>query len=192
MATIILAATEIGGMGHDYFEKKTRHLLPLANKPLIQHLIETTDKCRQTGKKYIIIEERVEENERKKPSEEVYNLIFGERIGKDIELAGQAPFQVGTFEAVRGYIDKNKKFPLLVLYGDTLVKENFLDYLIKQYLDENEKSKIVWGLVTSKKKRGKFVITKQEFREKSNGFWKIEGSEIINIFEEPVIRTDEP
>ena len=41
MTAIILAATEMGGMGRDYFENKTRHLLPLANKPLIQHLIET-------------------------------------------------------------------------------------------------------------------------------------------------------
>ena len=72
ITVIILAATEMGGMGNDYFENKTRHLLPLANKPLIQHLIETVDKVEGVVKKYtIIIEEKVEENEKKKPCEDV-------------------------------------------------------------------------------------------------------------------------
>jgi CTP:molybdopterin cytidylyltransferase MocA len=66
ITAIILAATEMGGMGNDYFENKTRHLLPLADKPLIQHLIETVDKLEGVVKKYtIIIEEKVEENEKR-------------------------------------------------------------------------------------------------------------------------------
>ena len=68
MTTIILAAIELGGMGSDYFENKTRHLLPIANKPLIHHLIDAVDKTFDErdliGKKYIVIEEKVEENEK--------------------------------------------------------------------------------------------------------------------------------
>jgi hypothetical protein len=82
---IILAATEMGGMGDDYFERKTRHLLPIAEKPLlIQHLIETVDNCKQIGEKHIIIEEKVEENGRIKPCEEVYKSVFGDRVGPRI------------------------------------------------------------------------------------------------------------
>ena len=108
-------------MGDDYFENKTRHLLPLAGKPLIQHLIETVDKCEKIGKKRIIIEEKVEENEKKKPCEESYKAIFGKRIEDDIELIGEDPLtQAGTFEAVRRYIDKDNDTtedisPILVL-----------------------------------------------------------------------------
>ena len=118
-------------MGDDYFENKTRHLLPIADKPLIQHLIETVDEVEGVGKKYtIIIEEKVEENKKRKPCEEVYKWIFRDRIGKDIELVGQDPItQVGAFEVVRRYIEEDKKedlFPILVLYGDTLVGKKFL------------------------------------------------------------------
>ena len=186
-------------MGGDYFENKTRHLLPLADKPLIQHLIETADKCERIGKKRIIIEKKVEENEKRKPCEEVYNSIFGDRIGDDIKLVGEDPLtQVGTFEAVRNairrlekYIDREEGiFPILVLYGDTLVEEEFLKQIIdKYYEDEQEKSKIVWGLVEYKKVKGKFdVITRQGIKEKSNGFWKIDENDIINILEYPIFR----
>jgi len=195
ITAIILAATEMGGMGNDYFENKTRHLLPIADKPLIQHLIETVDKLEGVVKKYIIIvEEKVEENEKKKPCEEVYNSIFGDRIGKDIELLGQDPLtQVGTFEVVRRYVEEDKKgniFPILVLYGDTLVEEKFLEHIIEQYHNEQQNSKIVWGFVESKKKMDKFVITKQS-GDKNNDFWRITGNDIINIFEHPILRRDE-
>jgi len=194
LTAIILAATEMGGMGDDYFENKTRHLLPLADKPLIQHLIETLDKDKRIGKKYIKIEEKVEKNGRKKPCEEVYNLIFGDLIGDDIKLVGQDSLtQVGTFGAVKGFIDEDKKediFPILVLYGDTLVEEKFLEHIIDQYYNEQQDSKIVWGFVESKKKIDKFVITEQS-EDKNNDFWMIKGNDIINIFEHPILRRDE-
>ena len=194
ITAVILAATERGGMGSDYFENKTRHLLPLAGKPLIQHLIETADKCEGIGKKRIIIEETVEQNEKKKPCEEVYKSIFGDRIGKDIELVGQDSLtQVGTFGAVKRFIDEDKKediFPILVLYGDTLVEEKFLEHIIDQYYNEQQDSRIVWGFVESKKKIDKFVITEQS-EDKNNDFWRINGNDIINIFEHPILRRDE-
>ena len=198
MTTIILAAIELGGMGSDYFENKTRHLLPIANKPLIQHLIEavdkTFDKRDRIGKKYIVIEEKVEKNEKIKPCEEVYNSIFGDRIGDDIEIVGQESLtQVGTFETVRRYIEEDKekdRFPLLVLYGDTLVEEKFLECVIDRYYKEEEESKIIWGLVKSGKERGKFVVTKQI--DLNNDFARIYGNSIINIFEYPVkVQKDE-
>ena len=194
ITAVILAATERGGMGSDYFENKTRHLLPLAGKPLIQHLIETADKCEGIGKKRIIIEETVEQNEKKKPCEEVYKSIFGDRIGKDIELVGQDSLtQVGTFGAVKRFIEEDKKediFPILVLYGDTLVEEKFLEHIIDQYYNEQQNSRIVWGFVESKKKIDKFVITEQS-EDKNNDFWRINGNDIINIFEHPILRRDE-
>lgn len=190
LTAIILAATEQGGMGSNYFENKTRHLLPIANKPLIQHLIETTDECEQIKKKYIIIEEIIENSEKKNPSKEVYNSILEVRNKDDIELVGQDPLtQVGTFETVRRFIArdvKNNPFPLLILYGDTLVEENFLKYMIDQYYNEEEESKIIWGLAKSKKKRGKFIITKKI--DENNGFVRINDDDIINIFEYPVQR----
>ena len=195
LTAIILAATERGGMGDDYFENKTRHLLPIADKPLIQHLIETVDEVEGVGKKYtLIIEEKVEENEKRKPCEEVYKWIFRDRIGKDIELVGQDPItQVGTFEVVRRYIEEDKKedlFPILVLYGDTLVGKNFLEFTIDQYRNEQQESKIVWGFVESKKKMDTFVITTQS-EDKNNGFLRIAGKDIRNIFEHPILRRDE-
>ena len=180
-------------MGNDYFENRTRHLLPLANKTLVQHLIETVDKCTQIGRKHIIIEEKVEENEKKKPCEESYKAIFRERIGDDVVLVGEDPLtQAGTFEAVRRYIDqdndtKEDMFPLLVLYGDTLVEEKFLRRIVDQYYDEQEPSKIVWGLVESKKEIEKFVITKPR-RDKNNDFGEIKGADILNILEYPILR----
>nr|AAU84271.1 glucose-1-phosphate thymidylyltransferase [uncultured archaeon GZfos9C4] len=168
LTAIILAATERGGMGDDYFENKTRHLLPLADKPLIQHLIETVGKCTQIGKKHIIIEEKVEENEKIKPCEESYKVIpkFGDRIDKDIELVGEDPLtQVGTFAAVHGYINKNdeKEFPLLVLYGDTLVEEDFLKRVVdRYYLEEEKKSRIVWGLIETERAKSNVYCAKQE------------------------------
>ena len=129
-----------------------------------------------------------------KPCEEVYNSIFGDRIGDDIEIVGQESLaQVGTFETVRRYIEEEDKekdrFPLLVLYGDTLVEEKFLEYVINQYYKEEEESKIIWGLVKSEKERGKFVITKQV--DLNNDFARIDGNSIINISEYPVkVRND--
>ena len=198
ITAVILAATERGGMGSDYFENKTRHLLPLAGKPLIQHLIETADKCEEIGKKRIIIEEKVEQNEKEKPCEETYKALpeFGKRIGGDIELVGEDSLtQAGTFAAVHEYIDKKDEngFPLLVLYGDTLVEEKFLRRIVGQYYDEQEPSKIVWGLVESKKEIDKFIMTKPR-GDKNNGFWNIgvseDGSDIINLFEYPLLREE--
>lgn len=190
ITAIILAATEMGGMGDDYFERKTRHLLPIADKPLIQHLIETVDKCKQIGEKHIIIEEKVEENGKIEPCEEVYKSVFGDRVGDDIKLEGQEPLaQAGTFEAVKEYIEGEDKkesiFPILVLYGDTLVEEKFLERIVNQYGKENEESKIVWGLAESKKERGKFVIT--NYIDINNDFVQIDGDDIRNIFEYPII-----
>jgi len=180
----------MGGMGDDYFERKTRHLLPIADKPLIQHLIETVDKCKQIGEKHIIIEEKVEENGKIEPCEEVYKSVFGDRVGDDIKLEGQEPLaQAGTFEAVKEYIEGEDKkesiYPILVLYGDTLVEEKFLERIVNQYGKENEESKIVWGLAESKKERGKFVIT--NYIDINNDFVQIDGDDIRNIFEYPII-----
>jgi NDP-sugar pyrophosphorylase family protein len=77
-----------------------------------------------------------------------------------------------------------------VLYGDTLVEEKFLERIIDQYYNEQQKSKIVWGFVESKKKIDKFVITKQS-GDKNNDFWRINGNDIKNIFEHPILRRDE-
>ena len=108
ITALVLAGTEKGGMDGDYFENKTRHVLPIANKPLIQHLIETLYKDERIGDKYIKIEEKIENNEKKKPSEEVYKLIFGNLIGNGIELPGQDSLtQTGTFGAVKAFIDKH-------------------------------------------------------------------------------------
>lgn len=100
---------------------------------------------------------------------------------------------MGTFEAVRRYIEEDKKediFPILVLYGDTLVDEKFLERIIDQYYNEQQNSKIVWGFVESKKKIDKFVITEQS-EDKNNDFWRINGNGIKNIFEHPILRRDE-
>ena len=144
-------------MGDDYFENKTRHLLPIADKPLIQHLIETVDEVEGVGKKYtLIIEEKVEENEKRKPCEEVYKWIFRDRIGKDIELVGQDPItQVGTFEVVRRYIEEDKKedlFPILVLYGDTLVGKIFWSSQLINIVMNNKNRKSYGGLLNLKRK----------------------------------------
>lgn len=272
ITAIILAATETQGMGDDYFENKTRHLLPIANKPLIQHLIETIDKCKGVGKKYILIEEKREEEEREKTCDVNYNLVFGERIGQDIDLIGQDPLtQVGTFAAVKGYIDNKKElfrwgnvpgndserlrrfliydldidwaenaeitksgggktirifkdknsaeimidekkdkatlkisdgktyylkvkeengklniyediFPILVIFGDTLVEENFLKRVVDKYNSEKEeKPRIIWGLAkTESNKRN--VYCEHEDKE---GFFEISGKEIVDCFQYP-------
>ncbi len=272
ITAIILAATETQGMGNDYFENKTRHLLPIANKPLIQHLIETIDKCKGVGKKYILIEEKREEEEREKTCDVNYNLVFGERIGQDIDLIGQDPLtQVGTFAAVKGYIDNKKElfswgnvpgndserlrrfliyslniswaknaeitksrggktirivkdknsaeiiidankdkatlkiidgktyylkvkeengklniyediFPILVIFGDTLIEENFLKRVVDKYNSEKEeKPRIIWGLAkTESNKRN--VYCEHEDKE---GFFEILGKEIVDCFQYP-------
>ena len=198
ITTIILAGREMGGMGNDYFENKTRHLLPIANKPLIQQLIETLDNCKSVDEKYILLDEKAGLEEREKPSEEFYNLIFGKRIGDDIILIGQDPLtQVGTFAAVKGYMDKIKKvkadediFPLLVLYGDTLIEEKFLNRVIDTYKtarnsEKEEKSRIIWGLIETEKDKSNVYCTNQKHSEKEEGFFVISGDCIFDCFQHP-------
>lgn len=187
MTAVILAATEKGGMGDDYFENKTRHLIPIAGKPLIQHLIETADECEQIRDKYIITEEKVEGDERRKPSEEVYNSIFGKRIGNGIGLIGEDLLtQVGTFAAVKKYIDEDAKkdvFPILVLYGDTLVEKEFFERVVAKYYNGGEKEgnpRIVWGLIETKNGEGNVYCTKQEYHTDENGFFMISGEDICD------------
>ena len=188
ITAVILAATERGGMGDDYFENKTRHLLPLAGKPLIQHLIETVDKCERIGRKHIIIEEKVQENEKIKPCEESYKAIrkFGDRIDKDIKLDGEDPLtQVGTFAAVQEHIDKNdgKEFPLLVLYGDTLVEKEFLKRVVDRYFSEKEeKPRIVWGLIKTERAKSNVYCEKTEDKEDHSDIF---GKDIFDCLQYP-------
>jgi NDP-sugar pyrophosphorylase family protein len=177
-------------MDDDYFENKTRHVLPIANKSLIKYLIETLYKDERIGDKYIKIEEKIENNEKKKPSEEVYKLIFGNLIGNGIELPGQDSLtQRGTFGAVKAFIDKYIKkdiFPLLILYGDTLVEGNFLEHIIDQYDKEQKGSKILWGLVKheTKDKKSMGDVVTEPIDIPKDDFKEIDEKNIIDIFEQ--------
>lgn len=190
ITALILAGTEKGGMNDDYFENKTRHILPIANKSLIQNLVETLDKIGHIGTVHIKIEEKIENNEKKKPCEKEYKSIFGDLIGNGIELHGQDSLtQRGTFGAVKAFIDKLKNdntkdikdiFPLLILYGDTLVEEKFLERIIDQY-DNDKEPKIIWGLVKHREKKGDVVT---EPIDMTKGFNGIDEKDIIDIFEQ--------
>ena len=191
ITAIILAATEMGGMGNDYFECKTRHLLPIADKTLIQHLIETVDKLEDVRTNYtIILEEKVDKNEKKKPCEDVYKSLFKNRIDDDIKLVGQKPLTQGTFEAVRGCIEgKDKKedvFPILVLYGDTLVEEKFLKRIVNEVARNKGESRVVWGLIKSKKEKSDVYCVKRKYPEDEDGFSTISEEDIFDIFEYPL------
>jgi NDP-sugar pyrophosphorylase family protein len=155
ITSVILAATDQSGMGPDYFENKTRHILQVADKPLISHLVDTLDKDKRIGDKYFVIEERITNFQRKMTCESSYREIFKNRIGRDIHLFGQDPLtKVGTFEAVRGFIeheDKIEKFPLLICYGDTLIEYKLLKNIIDKYFEmKSNSAKIVWGLIRPK------------------------------------------
>ena len=155
ITSVILAAMEPGGMGPDYFENKTRHILPAGDKPLISHLIDTLDNSGKIGDKYIIIEERIIDFERKMTCESSYKQLFNKRINRDIYLFGQDPLtRLGTFEAVRSFVDRKDGediFPLLVCYGDTLIDNNFLNRVIDRYFEiDSDKPKLVWGLTKPK------------------------------------------
>ena len=117
-------------------------------------------------------------------------MIFGNLIGNGIELPGQDSLtQRGTFGAVKAFIDKYIKkdiFPLLILYGDTLVEGNFLEHIIDQYDKEQKGSKIIWGLVkheTKDKKSMGDVVTKPIDIPKDD-FYEIDEKNIIDIFEQ--------
>jgi hypothetical protein len=180
----ILAATEAGGMGPDYFENKTRHLLPIAGKPFIKYIIEVLDENDQIGKKYIIIQEKLLPSfEAIKPCEETYNAISGNRINNDIFIAGQNIMtSLGTFEAIREFISKigYNVFPLLIILGDTSISKDFLYNLLKVYFEKDNKSKIVWGLTNDNEGIGT-VLTKRI--ERANHFFNMKSSDIIDVFE---------
>ena len=181
---IVLAATEVGGMGDDYFENKTRHTLPIADKPLIYHLIKVLDEDERINSKFIVIGEKIIDFEKIKPCEKTYESIFRNRIGDDIHLFGQDPLtKVGTFEAVKDFLEQHDNeniFPLLVIYGDTLVEKDFLSYIIDQYFNENYESKILWGLIKHREERGDVVVKSTDFDSR---FTKISEENIINVYE---------
>ena len=183
----------MGGMGDDYFENKTRHLLPIAGKPLIKHLVETVDSYKDMLNRYvIIIEKKIEGNNKKTPYEEVYNSIFRGR--DDVEFVGEDPLtQIGTFAAVKGYIDNleenvDEKFPLLVLYGDTLVEKEFLKRVInkyKYYREKEEKSWIIWGLIQEEDSKCNVYCSKQNYPKDGKGFFEISGGDIRDCLQHP-------
>ena len=189
--SIILAATENGGMGDDFFENKTRHTLPIVDMPLICHLMNTIDLEKRIKNKYIIIGEKLEDFEKLKPCEVTYKSIFSDRIGKDVHLFGQDPLtKIGTFEAVKDflYINNNENiFPLLVIYGDTIVEEEFLKYMIDSFFDEKDESKIIWGFIKHDEEKGDIVIKPIDL---SARFRTISEEDIVNIYEYQVKKYD--
>jgi len=178
ITAVILAATELGGMGMDYFENRTRHLIPVVDNPLVFHLIDSMIFNKKIRKINIIIEEHVEGFERKKPCETSYKDAINSKYGnnKKIDISGQNFLtKAGTLEAIKAFVEDlekiDSKSPLLILYGDTYIDPSYLKTLIDRFYEiaeNNEKSsQICWGIQKNNGKRDGNILFKSAYIDSS-------------------------
>ncbi len=176
-------------MGDGCFESKTRHLIPQNDKPLIFHLIDTLLSNSQIRKVHIIVEERIDKFDRLWPCESNYNKIINNNsVYKEIvSLHGQNSLtKVGTYEAVKSFIAEEKEkdnFPLLIVYGDSYIKKDFLDKVLTKFLEEknyNTSPIIYWGITPPVNERGNILLRQDPEND------VISGEDILEISEKGI------
>lgn len=142
---IIPSALETTGLGRKYFEKGHVNLLPLVHKTLIEYLInDLTHRDKEVAKRigdiYLITNEEEKEN---------YKDLL--RDVKQLHIEAEPPYEEkGIFHTIEWLVEKegiNK--PFLVINGDSLFQDNFLDTILKQAQDclTNNDRCIVIGLI---------------------------------------------
>lgn len=196
MTAVILAATELGGMGMDYFENRTRHLIPIIDNPLIFHLIDSIIFNEKIEKIYIIIEEHVDGFEKKMPCKKSYDDIINFKYGNNEKIGtfGQNFLtKAGTLEAIKTFINvKDCGSPLLILNGDTYIDTSYLNTLIDDFYkntkDDEKSSQICWGIINcDNKRKGNIVFSSEYNADLSHPIKNAEN--FINIISETGIRS---
>lgn len=177
---------------------KPRHLLPIANKPLIQYIIESI----RDYVKNIIISVRSETEEDKILNQ--YHKLFD---GEKITTWSQIPTgRLGTVATLKDTIESNRSkvtFPILVVYGDTMNRRGFFPKFIKEF-DKNGPIDILWALFLRRKdiryrrksseegiwdeksecRRYGYVVPRQDMLKESDH--TIDGRDIIDILAHPL------
>ncbi len=158
MKAIILSAG-FGTRLRPYTHSGPKQMLPIVNKPIIEHLI---DNLRQSNVKDIILVV----GHRKKYIESYFG--DGSKFGVNIEYVLQEK-RLGIAHAIKLCKDKIDKYPLIVLLGDNLFRDSISD-LIKKHKEAKSEASV--------------GVTKVE-RPERFGIVELEDTKIKKIIEKP-------
>lgn len=187
LGAIILAATEFGAMGDDYFEGKTRHLLPFGEKSLIQYQVEC---LHNIGIRdiTIVIDEKIKNYKNFSACLDLYKGMVENYRDIHIEIIGQNNLtNVGTLEAVR-LCFKKRSFDgigfYLILFGDCFIKQPLIEEICSHYNKEDSSPKVIWGLIKHESGSRGDVIVNRSGKESAENI--ILQDQILNILENNV------
>jgi NDP-sugar pyrophosphorylase family protein len=208
ISVIIPSARSDEIMIKDFFDEAHINQLPLANATLAQYLLNDLCRLRSSIDAHLVVDRIHMIIDR--DQERSYRRLLGDS-GKDIEYHVQKEFGVrGLFDALdevvlpRASNIAKAKEPFLVIYGDTLIQDDFLKAIMKVAAENISRGGsdewIVAGLVQrqdirgshmsaymdqsfdlSKNRWGHYVIDRRKIEKISPGLHKISPSGIMDI-----------